>query len=377
MLDISNSRSLFPVTADWAYLNNAYRGPISLPAAAAAKAYIDSLCTRGVTAWADWERTWEDTHSEFAAFIGAARDEVQLLANATDALTRVTLGLDWQPGDHAIVYLRDYPGVVRPALDLARRGVQVTTLPEPENGQRSVQSFVDAITPRTRLVAASWVDFRSGFKLDVAGLARACRARGVFCAIDAVQAIGANAVDAHALGADALTFASRKYLNGLDSIGVLYIRADAIDKVAPHSRATYSVPRPFDFNAVEQPHADGARRYMLGAPAMPQVYALQAALKLQRETGPAAIHAATAKLAQETRERARAAGFATFGDDWPDESRSQIVSIRRQGKLASEDLADRLTAAKVAASARQGILRIAPHWYNTSADLQRLFAALE
>ncbi len=377
MLDIATARDLFPVTADWAYLNNAYRGPISLPAAAAAKGYVDSLCTRGVTAWADWERTWDDTHTELAAFIGAARDEVQLLANATDALTRVTLGIDWQPGDHAIVFLRDYPGVVRPVLDLARRGVLVTTLPEPEDGGRGVQSVVDAITPRTRLVAASWVDFRSGYKLDVAELANACRARGVFCVIDAVQAIGATPVDAHAIGADAMTFAARKYLNGLDSIGALYIRADVIAQVAPHSRGTYSVPRPFDFNAVEQPHADGARRYMLGAPAMPQVYALQAALRLQREAGPAAIYAATAALADETRKRARAAGLTTFGDDWPAQARSQIVSIRREGKLASEDPADRLTAAKVAVSARQGILRIAPHWYNTSADLQRLFAALE
>ncbi|MCB9933246.1 MAG: aminotransferase, partial [Planctomycetes bacterium] len=54
----------------------------------------------------------------------------------------------------------------------------------------------------------------------------------------------------------------------------------------------------------------------------------------------------------------------------------QIVVLKREGKLADEGLQGRLEAAKVAASARQGILRIAPHWYNNRADLQRLFEVL-
>jgi selenocysteine lyase/cysteine desulfurase len=377
MLTDTERNRLFPATAELAYLNTAFRGPVSTPAAQAAKDYIDTLSRRGVTAWEDWQRTWDDTHEAFAGFIGARRANVQFLANATDTLTRITLGIDWKAGDEAVVYERDYPGVVRPVLDLRRRGVIVKLVPEHENGLRSANDLLGAISPRTRLVAASWIDFRTGFKLDVAALAAGCRERGVFCVVDAVQALGAIPVDVNSIGADAMTFAARKYMNGLDALGALYIRTDAIEQIAPHSRGTYSVQQPFNFDVMDQPPADGAMRYMLGAPSMPQVYAFQAAMKLQVEHGRENIHATTEKLAAQTREMANEAGFKAFGDDWPEAGRSQIVSIRRTGDLADEGLAERLSRAGVAASVRSGILRVAPHWYNTAQDLERLFEALK
>lgn len=376
LLTDQQRRELFPVTAEWAYLNNAFRGPVSTPAAQAARGYIDGLSSRGVTAWADWQRTWDDTHAGYAAFINAQPDEVQLLPNATEALTRVTLGIDWRAGDEAVVFERDYPGVVRPLLALRRFGVTVKLLPEAPDGMRRPADLLAAITHRTRLVCASWVDYRTGIKLDVAELAAGCRGRGVLCAIDAVQAIGALAVDVKAVGADAMTFASRKYLNGLDALGALYVRKDVAEALTPYSLGTYSVEKPFDFDRVEQPLAPGARRFMLGAPAMPQVYALQAALRLQREIGAATIHEQTASLAAEVRRRAKHEGFAAFADNWPAECQSHIVSLRTGIKLAVAGLAERLESAKAAASVRQGILRVSPHWYNTQADIDRLIHVL-
>lgn len=373
MLDAAQRLGLFPVLADWAYLNTAFRGPVSTPAADAAKAYIDSLSTRGVTAWQDWQQAWDETHAAFATFINAERAEVQLLSNATDALTRVTLGIDWQPGDHAIAFERDYPGVVRPLLDLRRRGVYVTLVPERADGFRNVSALLQAATPRTRLIAASWIDFRTGFKLDAASLAMECRKREIFCAIDAVQAIGAMPVDVKTIGADTMTFAARKYLNGLDAVGALYIRNEAIPQITPHSRGTYSVREPFNFEAIDQPLAEGAQRYMLGAPSMPQVYALQAALKLQSEAGREAIHAATQRLADEVREQAAQAGLPSIDAAWPAEYQSHIVSIQVPDRAS---LASELEQAKVAASVRHGTLRVAPHWYNNEQDIQRLFAAI-
>jgi selenocysteine lyase/cysteine desulfurase len=65
-----------------------------------------------------------------------------------------------------------------------------------------------------------------------------------------------------------------------------------------------------------------------------------------------------------------------LSQSWPEANRSQIVVLKRTGKLADEGLQARLNGAKVAASARQGILRIAPHWYNSAEDLQRLFEVI-
>lgn len=373
LLSESERQALFPVTREWAYLDNARRGALSAPAAAAAIRYIEGLRDGGVTAWPEWQRVWDDTNGAFAKFIGAGVDEIQFLVNATEAFARVTLGIDWKPGDHAVVPARDYPGVVRPLLDLRRRGVELTLVPDRDDGSRPVADLLDAIRPHTRLVAASWVDFRTGWKLDAHALAQGCRDRGVLSFIDAVQAVGAMPVDVHELGCDFATFAIRKYLCGLDTLGALYVRRESLGALTPHTQGLFSVENPFDFERIEQPPAPGSKRFALGTPAMVQVYSLQAALELYARHD---VFGRLAEIAADTCERASQAGYRLLSGGWPDANRSQIVVLKREGKLADEGLQERLNAAKVAASARQGILRIAPHWYNNGRDLERLFAAL-
>lgn len=376
MLSNADRIRLFPVLGRMTYLNTAWRGPISTPAADAAKGYIDDLALRGVTGFDDWQKVWYAARDEFAAFVNAQPAEIQLLPNATEAFARIALGIDWRAGDHAVVPARDYPGVARVLNDLARHGVELANVPTRPDGSVPAEDLIAAINPRTRLVAASHVDFRTGYRMDAAKLAAGCRARGALCALDSVQGVGAVPVDVKQWDVDFATFEGRKWLNGLDTLGVLYVRQGSLAALTPHTLGTYSVPSPYDFETPNQPLAPGAQRFQLGAPAMPQVYALRAALKLQLELGPNKIIARVAELNRELRTMASAHGYSVIGNDWDPANQSGIVSIRREGKLADVGLGAKLVAGKVAASARQGILRVSPHYYNESADLKRLFEVL-
>lgn len=376
MLSNAERIRLFPVLGRMTYLNTAWRGPISTPAADAAKGYIDDLALRGVTGFDDWQKVWYAARDEFAAFVNAQPAEIQLLPNATEAFARIALGIDWRAGDHAVVPARDYPGVARVLNDLARHGVELANVPTRPDGSVPAEDLIAAINPRTRLVAASHVDFRTGYRIDAAKLAAGCRARGALCALDSVQGVGAVSVDVKQWNLDFATFEGRKWLNGLDTLGVLYVRQGSLAALTPHTLGTYSVPSPYDFETPNQPLAPGAQRFQLGAPAMPQVYALRAALKLQTDLGPQKIIARVAELNRELRTMAAAHGYSVIGNDWDPANQSGIVSIRREGKLADVGLGAKLVAGKVAASARQGILRVSPHYYNESADLERLFEVL-
>jgi selenocysteine lyase/cysteine desulfurase len=238
------------------------------------------------------------------------------------------------------------------------------------------EDLLAAIAPRTRLVAASHVDFRTGYRIDAANLAAGCRARGVLCALDMVQSIGEVETDMRAASCDFATFEGRKWLNGLDTLGVLYVRSESLKHLTPHTLGLYSVPNPYDFETPDQPLAEGAQRFQLGAPAMPPIYAMQAALKLQNEIGTARIQARIAELAGTLREGAAKRGFSVIGNEWQQAAQSGIVTLQREGKLAESGLGAKLAAAKVAASARQGILRVSAHFYNNEADLERLFEVL-
>ncbi|MDH5642295.1 MAG: aminotransferase class V-fold PLP-dependent enzyme, partial [Nitrospira sp.] len=273
----SHRRELFPVTREWVYLNHSWRGPVCAPSAKEARDYIDQLSRDGVEPFEQWRERYFEERARFAVFIGAEPGEIAFTANATDAFARVTLGLDWAPGDHVVAPAADYPGVTRPLLDLRRRGVEVTLVPPREDGSMPAEDLLAATTVRTRLVAASHVDFRTGYRLDVKALCSGCRARGVLSLIDAVQSVGCLDLDVKTIGCDFATFAARKWLLGLDTLGLLYVSSARLNDLTPHVLGTYSVERPLDFDDFEQPLAEDARRFQPGLVPAAQIFALGAA----------------------------------------------------------------------------------------------------
>jgi selenocysteine lyase/cysteine desulfurase len=57
--------------------------------------------------------------------------------------------------------------------------------------------------------------------------------------------------------------------------------------------------------------------------------------------------------------------------------RSAIVCIRHRGGESCNAIAERLMAANIVVSPRNDVLRIAPHFYNNSDDIDTLLAALD
>lgn len=366
----------FPATAELAYLDTAYRSPLSRPAAEAAKAQIDESMRHGSLNIGASLRRIDKTRAQFAAFVGAQTDEICFTACATDALIRVTLGLDWRPGERVVAPADDYPGLIRPLLDLKRRGVEVTLVQPREDGSMPVKDLLAACDAKTRLVAASHVSFRQGRRLDVHDLCTRCRARGVLTAIDYVQSAGALRLNMGEIGCDFATFAARKWLCSLDTLGVFYVRADALGHLTPHSVGLHSVAEPHNFARLEQPLAPGSLRFHLGATAFPQTAALSAALGLFSAAGMEAIEARVLALNAETRTRAQKAGLEVLGENWPTAGRSGICAVRLGQGQDDDKVRRALRAAGVVTSVRAGTVRVSTHFFNDENDLARLFAAL-
>ncbi|MCC6573277.1 MAG: aminotransferase class V-fold PLP-dependent enzyme [Planctomycetes bacterium] len=364
--------ALFPAAIKYAYLDNAYRGPTCTPSADAARAQIDESARNGSLSIGPAQKAMDATMAHFARFVGAKESEVCFLANATEAFTRVTLGIDWRAGDRVVAPADDYPGVLRPLIDLKRRGVEVTLVPAGKDGAADLLAACDA---KTRLVASSHVSFRHGYRLDVAALCAGARKRGVLTVIDCVQSVGALQVDVAAIGCDFATFAARKFLCALDALGVLYVRGESLGKLTPSSLGMFSVAEPYDMTKIEQPLAAGARRFRLGAASFAQVAAMEAALGLAESIGIAAIEKRVLALNADIRKRAKAARIEIFGADWPESARSAIVALKLPAGR-DEAVHKSLRAANVIASVRNGLLRVSPHYYNNEADLDRLFAVL-
>jgi isopenicillin-N epimerase len=174
---------------------------------------------------------------DLAVFLGATPDDLTLTSGTLEGLNLVAHGLDLQPGDEVLTTTHDHPAAVYPwLLEARRRGIKVVQLPQPavpESPEAIVARFAAAITPRTRVLAFSHVQYSDGTVMPARELCGLARANGAFSLVDGAQAPGLVDVQLAAMGCDAYATSFHKWLNGAYGTGALYVRPDARARIWP------------------------------------------------------------------------------------------------------------------------------------------------
>ena len=366
-------RHLFPITRERAYLNHAALGPLSTRSVEALERSVREQAHQADHASEGWKARREATRRKLAELIGAEPDEVAIVKNTPDALGLVAAGLRWRPGDRVVSADQEFPANIYPWRNLAERGVELH-LVESRDGGVPLESVVRAIDARTRLVALSWIEFSTGYRNDLATIARACRDRGALLAVDAIQGIGAMRLDVRALEIDFLGFSSHKWMLGPLGVGWFYCRRELLDRldvVIVGQAGVDQGPSWLDYDRQLWPDA---RRFETGAPNALGLAGVEAALDLFAEVGmeqvERRIKALSDRLAAGLEERGYRLGVRRGPDDW-----SGIVTFASD-RHRPEELHARLDRAGVSTSVREGRVRASPHFYNTPEEIDALLAAL-
>lgn len=366
-------RPLFAVTRRYAYLDHASMGPMSAPVVAAQRAFLEEQATHGSEAGPGFRDARERLRAAMAAFIGADPDEIALTKNTPEGLSFVASGLGWRPGDSVVTTDLEFPANMVPWLNLRERGVQVRVV-RSEDGRVPTERLFEAIDASTRVLAISYVQFSTGFRSDLTRLAEFCRPRGVFLVADAIQAVGALAVDVRALGVDFLACASHKWLLGPFGMGWFYCRRDLLERLHPAEVGQGSVVERESFLDYRLEFLPSAARFECGAANMGGVPGLQASLDLLTSVGRERIIAAIDALTERLVEGMLARGCRVISSRQAGE-RSGIVSFTHPRRPSAE-VRRRLHEADVIVSLREGLVRVSPHFYNSADDVDRLLAAL-
>lgn len=372
----------FPWAArgDHIYLNNASTGPLPRRAVAA----LDAFTARRAEPWRISDAmqfgTVARTRELVASLIGASPSEIAVATNTSHGLNLAARSLPLAEGDVVLTFDREFPANIYPWMAVEPvRGIRLHRIPCTEAGLPDEDALLRALDeiPRVRVVSVSWVQFASGYRVDLARLGRACRERGIWFVVDAIQGLGALTLDVAQCPIDILACGAQKWLLSPWGTGFVYVRAGLVRQLEPHTVSWLAVQASDDFRTLVEydlTWRDDARRFETMTLPFQDFAGMNASLELFQEIGPAQAAAHVAALASAVVDWAWARSGVRLITPADPAQRAGIVSVvPRDPARASAALGE----AGISHSLREGAIRLSPHCYNTIADIEQALAVLD
>ena len=371
------------------HLNNAGAALVPQPVRDAVRAHLDLEDKIGGYEAAEAEiGSLRATYQAVGRLLGTGPQNVALAQNSTVAFTQAISAFDLGPGDVILTTRADYASNQITYLSLARRrGVQVVRAPDALEGGVDPEE-VRRLVARRRpaLVSLTWIPTNSGLVQPAEAVGEICRDAEVPYLIDGCQAVGQMPIDVRRLHCDFLAAACRKFLRGPRGLGFLFVSDRMLQRgahpllVDMHG-ATWTEPDAFDLTP-------DARRFETWEFAYALVLGLGAAARYALDVGLDTARDRARELAAYVRHRLGKVSGVRVLDRGPElcaivtasiagrDSREIKLALRARGINTSsphrEDAVIDMDE-KGASSA----LRISPHYYNTTEEIDTTVAALK
>jgi selenocysteine lyase/cysteine desulfurase len=316
----------------------------------------------------------EESRKRIAAYLRVTPEEIVMTRNTSEANNLVSSGLQFQAGDEVIILADNHPSNHNAWREKAARGgFTVTILPQPNphpGADYYVEAIRKAITAKTKLVSVTHVTSTVGDLLPVAEICKLARERGVLTLVDGAQSFGVLDVDLSVIRPDFYSGSAHKWPCGARETGVLYVNQAVQDRIAPSVISLYGgavgVSRRLEANG----QRDEAAMIAFGE-----------AIALQQEVGHARIEKRVRTLARQLADGlSKIEGVKVWTSPVPERSAAVVsflpgsLDIRRLNTALYEK--DNIICATRGGADRGG-LRFSPHFYNSSAEIDRAIGAIK
>jgi selenocysteine lyase/cysteine desulfurase len=339
-MTFEEARAQFPVLDRLAYLNAGTNGPL-------ARATIDALVeqaqrdlTEGRSRKEYFERMLElreEARLGFAAVLNVDVEHIALVDSTSRGCATVLAGLGLTGEDEVVMTDQEHFGLTGP---LYATGARVVIVEADED------AILQAVSPRTRLIATSHVLWTTGRRLD---LHRVKRESGLPILVDGAQSAGAIEVDVGEL--DFYTVSAQKWLCAPDPSGALYVRDPEVARVKSpsyFSQESYEISGSFVAR-------DTSARFDGGWIGVPLLTGLVAALG----THPEWRYVRAAEMAARCRELLAPHAEVVAAPRNP----TLVSTLQSQGVIVRE-------------LPGRNLMRASCGWWTNEDDLQRLVAGL-
>jgi selenocysteine lyase/cysteine desulfurase len=362
------------------YLNCASTGPLPRCAVAA----VDTFTARRAEPWRLTDElqlaTLARSRELCARLIGASADEIALMVNTTYGINLAARSLPLLPGDVILTFDREFPANVYPWMALERvTGARLHRVPCTSDGLPDEDALLRAMDemPRVRAVTVSWVGFAAGYRADLARIGRACRERGIYFIVDAIQGLGPLTIDVRETPVDVFACGGQKWLLSPWGTGFVYVREELVRRLEPSAVGWMATKVSDDFRSLvnyDLTWRDDARRFEVLTLPFQDFAGFNASLELLLEAEPAAVAETTARLADVIVDWARRRPDVRLVTPADRDRRAGIVAVIPPDPAGASA---RLREGGVSHSLREGMIRLSPYWYNGAEEIERALRALE
>jgi cysteine desulfurase/selenocysteine lyase len=380
--NLQEYRDQFPVTQDVIYLNHAAVAPLVKPAADA-MAWLAQDCLRyGSRHYEKWLESYEGLRQGAARLVNGSPGEIALLKNTSEGIATVALGLDWRAGDRIVVFKEEFPANQYPwrriEAKYAEKGVTIDWLSATDSLERIEEAAKDA-----RLLAISFVQYLTGYRVNLTAIGRICRKHGTIFFVDAIQGLGAFPVDVKASHIDALAADGHKWLLGPEGCGIFYISRDLQKQVEPAEFGWTNAASFNDYGSRDMALRPDAGRYECGTLNTIGCFGLRASIDFLLAVGVDRIARVVQALGDQIADGVERKGYEVLGERTPDHG-AGIVSFRKAGE-DSDAIVARLLESGIAAASRAAAnagpsektwVRASPHFYITPDEVEKMIECL-
>jgi len=363
-------REQFLIPRDRIYLNVGTLG-------AQPRAVVDAVIehTRRVAMSLPPAIDWNGLKARTAALLNCDPAGLVYPRNTTEAMNFVANGLDLGPSDEIITTTHEHiGGLCAWQLVSKRRGATLRQIPigDPARADRmtpdaAYDAIRRAITPRTRVVSVSHVNFTNGLIMPVRRIVELCRERNIISVIDGAHPPGLMRVDLRAIDPDFYAASPHKWLLAPQGTGLLYIGENWRDRLWP----TLASGGWDDLSL-------GAHRFNhLGTLDESRLAGLDAALRFHEAIGHDRTYARIAQLRKLLYDQlSRTPGVRMMS---PLENGAGMVSFVVDGVPALEvqkRLAEHNVRTRVIGEYDYGWMRLSPHVYTGEAEARSVASLL-
>ncbi|MCZ7614455.1 MAG: aminotransferase class V-fold PLP-dependent enzyme [Ignavibacteriaceae bacterium] len=371
---LEKARNYFPYLKHGIiYFNHASTSPIHT----LIKSRIDEFIKeRGEYASDDYQAfraVTEETKSMIGQMINCSGDRIAFLDNTTNGIIWLTLGINWKAGDRIILNDVEFPANVYPFLQLKEKGVEVDFV-KSNNGIVTSEEIISAVKPGTKLISVSFVQFLSGYRIDLEKIGKVCKEKGIIFCVDSIQGLGAINLDVEKCNIDYLSNGTQKWMLGLQGLAFIYVRKALQEKMKSAPIGWLAVKDAWDLLKFDLTTKETAERFQPGTLNNIGIYAFNSSLKLFKEFGPDEIERQVLSNSKYFIEELAKIGYNSPLLSLSENHLSGIVSFKTDN---GQKIFDHLKQKKIVCSLREGYIRFAPHFYNTKQEIDYVVDALK